>query len=151
MKQIKRKKRRTGLIVLLSIVGVIVLGMAAAVLAFEPGRKEAMNITVENIDFSRLKDGTYTGAYKGIKDNLRDTAVEVVVTNGEIGNIRVVEGSLAGEKQNTEIAKGQTISDLFESVMEQQTLQVDGISGATITTKTHLKALENALSQAQEN
>ncbi len=151
MKQPKKKKRRAGLIVLLCIVGVIVLGMAVTVLAFEPGRKEAMNITVGDVDFNRLKDGAYTGAYKGTKDSLRDTAVEVVVTNGEIADIRVVEGALAGEKQNTEKIKGQTITDLFDRVTEQKTLQVDGISGATITTKTHLKALENALSQAQEN
>ncbi|MEL7603605.1 MAG: FMN-binding protein [Bacillota bacterium] len=151
MKQPKKKKRRAGLIVLLCIVGVIVLGMAVTVLAFEPGRKETMNITVGDVDFSRLKDGAYTGAYKGTRDNLRDTAVEVVITNGEIQDIRVVEGALAGEKQNTEKIKGQTITDLFDRVTEQKTLQVDGISGATITTKTHLKALENALSQAQEN
>ena len=59
-------------------------------------------------------------------------------------------GALANEKQSTDIRGGETIGDLFARVMEQKTLQVDAISGATITNKTHLKALENALIKAQQ-
>jgi uncharacterized protein with FMN-binding domain len=38
---------------------------------------------------------------------------------------------------------------LFRHVIESQSLQVDVISGATLTSKAHLKALENALEQAE--
>jgi uncharacterized protein with FMN-binding domain len=34
--------------------------------------------------------------------------------------------------------------------LSSQSLQVDVISGATLTSKTHLKALEDALKKAQE-
>ena len=37
---------------------------------------------------------------------------------------------------------------LFSRVIDQQTLKADVISGATITSKMHLKAVENALGQA---
>lgn len=45
--------------------------------------------------------------------------------------------------------KGISIGDLFRHVIESQSLQVDVISGATLTSKAHLKALENALEQAK--
>ncbi|QAT63508.1 FMN-binding protein [Acidilutibacter cellobiosedens] len=38
---------------------------------------------------------------------------------------------------------------MFDNVVKSQTLQVDVINGATLTSKVHLKALENALKQAQ--
>jgi uncharacterized protein with FMN-binding domain len=39
---------------------------------------------------------------------------------------------------------------LYGSVIEAQSLRVDAISGATLTSKAHLKAVEAALLQAQE-
>jgi hypothetical protein len=46
-----------------------------------------------------------------------------------------------------------TIYPLFRltDAKKKRTLQVDVISGATLTSKTHLKALENALEQARVN
>jgi uncharacterized protein with FMN-binding domain len=43
-----------------------------------------------------------------------------------------------------------TIEDLFKRVIDSDSLQVDAISGATLTSKAHLKALENALKQSQK-
>jgi len=39
---------------------------------------------------------------------------------------------------------------LFQTAIEAKTLDVDVISGATVTSKTHLKAFENALKQAAQ-
>lgn len=136
-------------IAVLVILGVLIIGMGIAVLIFEPGRKEALNLSIGAIDFDHLKDGVYTGAYKGTKDHFRDTKVEVTVSSGELAEIRVVEGALANEKQNTEVRNGQSINDLLNRVVKSETLQVDVISGATISSKVHLKAVENALIQAE--
>ena len=87
----RQKEKACRVIVLLCIVGLLVLGMAGAVLAFEPGRREAMDIVIDDVDFSRLKDGTYTGEYHGKKDNLRDTALRSRYPR-EISDIRVVHG-----------------------------------------------------------
>jgi uncharacterized protein with FMN-binding domain len=38
---------------------------------------------------------------------------------------------------------------LYSRVIAQQSLQVDTISGATLTSKAYLQAVENALVQAQ--
>jgi len=53
------------------------------------------------------------------------------------------------EGKPAKLTGGQSIADLFGDAIKSQTLQVDVISGATLTYKTHLKALENALEQAQ--
>ena len=148
-----RKKRR-GLkvlgIVLLSILGVLVLGSGVAMLVMEPGRREAMNIVVDDVSLKGLQDGAYAGEYVGTKDHLRDVKVNVTVAGGKLAAVDVTGGALAGEKQNGEIRGGSSIQALFGKVIEKQSLQVDTISGATITCKTHLKAVENALEQAMK-
>jgi len=110
----------------------------------EPGRREAMNLTFADLDLSNLKDGVYTGAYKGTKDSLRNCKVELTIASGMITAVKVLEGALAKETP-VEIRGGQTIDALFKRVIDAQSLKVDVISGATITSKVHLKAVEEAL------
>jgi uncharacterized protein with FMN-binding domain len=145
----KGKGRSKVWIVILSIVGVIVLGVAAVVVLTTPGRNELKNMVIADVDFNKFQDGVYTGAYRGTKDSFRNTAVEVNVESGIVTKIRVTEGELAGDKQTAEIRRGFTINDLFDKVIKCQSLQVDVISGATLTSKAHLKAVENALEQAE--
>lgn len=145
----ERKGKRKVWIVIGSIVGVIALIVAGTVVFTAPGRNELQNMVIADVDFKKLQDGVYTGAYRGTKDSFRNAAVEVTVASGAVTKIRVTEGSLAGDKQRTEIRKGRTINDLFDEVIKSQSLQqVDVISGATLTSKAHLKAVENALEQA---
>ncbi len=147
----KRKGKFIVLIVLVSVVGVLALGMGAAVIFTAPGRNELQNMVISDVDFKGLRDGTYTGEYKGTRDSLRDAAVEVTVLSGTVTDITVTGGGLAGDKQTSEIRKGLSIHDLFDEVIESQSLQVDAISGATLTCNAHLKALENALEKAKDN
>jgi uncharacterized protein with FMN-binding domain len=136
-------------ITLLVILGVIVVGLGITMLVFEPGRREALNLTVRPVDFKDLRDGTYIGEYKGTKDSMRNTKVQVTVASGTVTEIKVVGGTQANEKQTADIRNGLSIDDLLHTVMDAQSLQVDVISGATITSKVHLKAVENALAQAE--
>lgn len=145
----KRKEKMKVWIVILSIVGVIALGMGGAVVLTAPGRNELQNMDIADMDFNKLCDGVYTGAYRGKKDSLRNAAVKVTVASGAVTKIMVTEGALAGNKQTNEIRNGLTIDNLFDEVIKSQSLQVDVISGATLTSKAHLKAVENALEQAE--
>lgn len=149
----KTVKKRKGIIrvwiVLLSIVGVIALGMAGAIVFTAPGRNELQNMIISDVDFKKLRDGVYTGAYRGTKDSFRNAAVEVTVASGAVTNIKVTEGALANEKQTTEIRNGLSINNVFDKVIKSQSLQVDAISGATLTSKAHLRAVENALEKAE--
>jgi len=145
----KRKGIRKVWIVILSIIGVIALGAMGAIAWTTPGRKELQNIIISDVDFRRLRDGVYKGAYRGTKDSFRNTEVEVTVASGTVTRIKVVGGALANEKQMTEIRKGLSINNLFGEVIKSQSLKVDVISGATLTCKAHLKAVENALKKAE--
>lgn len=150
MQTIKKRKGKIKVwIVLLSIIGVIALGMGGAVVLTAPGRNELQNMVIADVDFKKLRDGVYTGVYLGTKDSFRNAAVEITVASGAVTEIRVTEGALAGDKQTTEIRKGLSINNLFDEVVKSQSLQVDVISGATLTSKAHLKAVENALEQAE--
>jgi uncharacterized protein with FMN-binding domain len=80
---------------------------------------------------------------------LRDATVEVEIVNGSVSDIRILKGAVDEAGTPQELGSGKTAADLFDSVIAQKTLQVDVISGATLTSKTHLKALEQALLQTQ--
>ena len=152
MSTVNKRKGKMGVwIIVFVIIGVLVLALGAVMLVFEPGRREAMAVSVGQVDFDHLRDGVYTGTYEGTKDHLRDAKVTVTINEGEVSGIQVIEGALANEKQSSEIRNGQSIDTLFQRVMEADSLQVDTISGATISSKVHLKALENALKQAEES
>ena len=145
----KRKGGRKMWIVILIVV-IIAAGILAGLLADAPGRREIAGLTFSEVDFENLRDGTYVGEYKGTKSHLRDTKVEVKVSGGDISDIKIIKGTVDKEGKPTKLAGDKSISELFENVIKSQTLQVDVISGATLTSKTHLKALENAIRQAQE-
>jgi len=63
--------------------------------------------------------------------------VEVDVASGVIADVRIIE------HQN---GRGSSAEAVARKVVESQSLEVDAISGATISSNTILKAVENALS-----
>ncbi len=143
------KKAKVWIVVLI-ILGVAALGTMIAFFVDAPVRQELQAITIGNVDFTKLQDGTYIGEYNGMKGNSRDAAVEVTIWGGKITEIRILKGALDKSGGPARLTEGMTIEDLFQSVIKSQSLQVDTISGATLTAKAHLKALENALKQSQE-
>lgn len=136
--------------ILLIVAGVAVLGTMIALLADAPARQELQALTFGNIDFTQLRDGTYIGEYAGTKGSSRNATVKVTISSGGITEITVLEGALDSEGNPVELTSGMTIDGLFQRVLESKSLQVDAISGATLTSKAHLKALENALKQANQ-
>ncbi len=145
----KRKGKNKMWIIIMAIIGVIALGVIIGISLSAPGRREVKELTISAVDFGKLRDGTYVGEYTGTKDHSRDTQVEVTITGGKISDIKILKGALDKEGKPAELTGGKNIEDLFDSVVKSKSLQVDVISGATLTSKAHLKALENALKQAQ--
>lgn len=146
----KRKGKPKMLITVLIIIGVVVVGLTAGILWSLPGMREIEVMKIESIDFKEFKNGVYTGKYIGSKDHLRDTELQVSIEEGKISDIKVIKGALDKNGQPVKLTGGKTVEDLFDRVLNSQSLQVDVISGATLTSKTHLKALEDALKKAQE-
>ncbi len=104
--------------------------------------QEARNLPIEAINFSQLKDGTYVGQYDGGMYQWRKNEVEVVVESGKVISIRLLNRDDPG-------AENSDHSILFKRVMQAQSLEVDAISGATLTSNAYLKAVEIALKNAQ--
>ena len=131
------------------IVTLVISGLAlAGILIDVPGRREIAGLSFPLINFKKLHDGTYIGDYKGTKSHLRDAQVKVTISGGEISDIEILKGAADKVGKPTVIKGGKSIADLFDEVVKSETLQVDVISGATLTSKTHLKALEDALEKA---
>ena len=104
--------------------------------------REARSLPLNAVDFSRLSDGTYHGAYAGGMYKWRANECDVTVTNGKVTDIQLVGSKDPGGK-NTQHQM------LYDRVIQAQSLQVDTISGATLTSKAYLQCVENALVQAQ--
>lgn len=150
MKEAKKRKRGSKvLIIVMSIVFVLLLLGIIVAIVDAPARAELKNVTIADVNFGSLKDGIYTGEYCGTKNSFRDVAVEVTIESGAITKITVTEGAYAGVKMSDEIKVELSINDLFEKVIESKSLQVDTVSGATVTVNAHIKAVENALLKAQ--
>jgi len=92
----------------------------------------------KDIDFNRLKDGTYEGRYKQTPN---DVIVKVTIANGRITNIQVVKhfSSWIGSKANEIIP---------QRIIDQQTTRVDAVSGATNSSIVIMNAVQNAIEKA---
>lgn len=142
----KRKLWRIPVIILALLVAFALAGFFLDA----PSRQEAASLTFGEIDFSRLQDGTFRGSYQGTKGSFRNATVEIVVKDGDITEIRVLNGAVDENGTLLELAEGKSVRDLFNAVLQNESLHVDAISSATLTCNAHLKALENALLQAQQ-
>jgi len=131
-----------GWIIALTIL--VVLGTAGGIgwSSLMKEHREARSLPLDSVDFSRLADGTYHGAYEGGMYKWRANACDVTVSAGKVADIQ-----LAGSKDPG--GKNTQHESLYDRVIEAQSLQVDTISGATLTSKAYLQAVENALVQAQ--
>jgi uncharacterized protein with FMN-binding domain len=104
--------------------------------------REAASLPLNAVDFDRLNDGIHHGLYEGGMYRWRKNECDVTVTNGKVTNIQLV-GSKDPGAENTDTEM------LYDRVIEAQSLQVDTISGATLTSKAYLQCVENALVQTQ--
>ena len=106
--------------------------------------REARSLPLNAVDFGRLSDGRYRGDYAGGLYKWRANACDVTVTGGRVAAIQLVASKDPG-RENTKV------EPLYDRVVQAQSLQVDTISGATLTSKAYLQAVENALLQAQHD
>jgi uncharacterized protein with FMN-binding domain len=104
--------------------------------------KEARNLPLNAVDFGKLNDGMYHGAYEGGMYKWRANECQVTVSSGRVTGIQ-----LGGTKDPA--AKNTDHETLYDRVIQAQSLQVDTISSAALTSKAYLQAVENALIQAQ--
>ena len=91
---------------------------------------------------SPYADGTYTGEAQGYGGTV---AVELTVENGKITDLTIT----SAEKEDT--AYLDAASAVIDSILEQQSTDVDTVSGATFSSNRILHAAEDALRKAEKN
>lgn len=129
-----------------AIGGVLVLAGCAGL---SPAELDAFlaEIPAEIPDLSTVEDGEYEAAYRirpprGEVAFLRNVAVRVVVSQHELQRIDITDPRA--------LAKDPEFADYSDRVVEAGSLEVDGVSGATYSSKAFAKAVESALVGAAE-
>jgi len=128
---------KRGIKILLTILVIIGILTGAFIFFLYYGKSETLNLTINGIDLSKVTDGLYKGSYNKGRFSYK---VEVTVKDSRIESIKIIsEPSFfsAQELDNTIIGR----------VLQQQSLKVDAVTGATATSKALLKAIENALNK----
>jgi uncharacterized protein with FMN-binding domain len=91
------------------------------------------------------KDGTYTGS--DTTTMFDEIQVAVTISGGKITNVNFVK--LIGESGHSDNINRQAGPLLASQTVRAQSAQIDGVSGATITTQGYIQSLQSALDQAK--
>jgi uncharacterized protein with FMN-binding domain len=138
----KGKRKMLGWIIALVVVVVLAVAGGIGWSYVSKEHKEARSLPLNKVNFNKLSDGKYHGAYAGGMYKWRTNECDVTVAGGKVADIQL-SGTIDPGAENTDYKM------LYSRVIAQQSLQVDTISGATLTSKAYLQAVENALVQAQ--
>ncbi len=95
--------------------------------------KNVKNISVSMPDLSNVQDGNYIGEYSITPVHVK---VEVSVNNHQITDISILQH---------DNGLGNTAESIVNDIVEEQSLDKDAVSGATVSSKCILKAVENAI------
>ena len=131
--EVRISKKKT---VLFVIVFLLLIGFVWGILYLKSVadyKKAVKETTFEDIHISDIPDGVYVGEYDV---DFIYAKVEVTVQNGEITNINILE------HRNE---RGKTAEVIADSIVDEQKIDVDAISGATNSSTVIKKAVENAL------
>ncbi len=123
------------------IIGIVLAGFFGyrgirSYLDLKKYQQQIEEIKVENVDLKLIPDGMYIGNAEVL---WIAAEVKVIVKEHKIVNIDLI-------KHKNE--RGKSAEVIPQKVVETQSLQVDAVSGATNSSKVILKAIENALGNA---
>jgi uncharacterized protein with FMN-binding domain len=90
---------------------------------------------------SKWNDGEYEGNAEGMHGDL---GVNVVIEDGKISKIDIVS------EAETEGVSDVAMERVPEDIIDEQSTEVDTVSGATESSKTIIAAVEDALSKAEK-
>jgi len=131
-----RKKAMIVIVAVALLIGLVAGGKYAYDFMYY---KEAMaSVTIGSIDPGALKDGSYLGSYDA---KIISAKVRVTVKDGEITDIELLEHKYD---------RGGPAVAVIDEILKSQSLDVDAVSGATNSSKTIMKAVENALTGADD-
>lgn len=122
-----KKKILGALLIILILIG----GFAFSKVTQTAKQLEAMDKTP--IDLEKIKDGKYKGMSE---TELVKVEVEVLVSQGRIEEINLIRH---------ECGRGQEANSILDIIIEKNDVEVDSISGATVSSEVIKDALRQAL------
>ena len=126
-----KSNKKSKLLMVIGIATIVIFIMiAGGLFAVTRGLSEMQELVVNDVNPGKLPDGVYAGEFSSYRWS---NTVEVTIKNGEIVDIQT--GSDEALEQ-----------ELSERIVAAQSLQVDINTGATVSSKAFLKAVEEALS-----
>ena len=118
----------------LIVLAILLISVSTLMFIFMNGMDDAKAIQINSIDLYKVEDGEYIGSF----DLTRwSNEIKVTVKNHKIIALEVEEDVM--------IKIDEVTKTLFDNVIQNQSLDVDIETGATITSHAYLKAIENAL------
>jgi uncharacterized protein with FMN-binding domain len=99
------------------------------------GLSEGVRVTLDGIDLSTVPDGSYMGSYEfkrwsnTVVVHIRDRRITAIGIEKDISGAQATNAS----------------AEIFRRVIAALDTRVDAISGATVTSKAYLKAIEEAI------
>ena len=119
--------------ILIILLCTILFAVIGASLYLKTLVNDVNSITVSNLNMANITDGIYVGEYSITPVYVE---VEVSVTEHKITNIKIIEheNGLGGKAEK-----------IVDNVISRQSLEVGAVSGATVSSKCIIKAIENAL------
>lgn len=131
------KRMKKVVMILGSLVGILVVSIIGVIVWLSSNLDALETVELNNATLATLEDGTYTG----VCDEGR-WSVEVIVTvEGGISSITLLEDVSIPEEGVFEQVKSE--------VIDHESLDVDAVSGATLTSNAYLTAIDDALEEAK--
>ncbi|MGN0352464.1 MAG: FMN-binding protein [Roseburia sp.] len=132
---IKEKKQKMFWHRLLTVALLIMIAfhVIVYVIDFKQYKNKISDIEIDEVEISEISDGAYIGEYDA---GYIYAKVQVTVEDGEIKKVEILE------HRNE---RGQKAESIVENIVEEQSLNVDAVSGATNSSLVIKKACENAL------
>lgn len=112
----------------------MILGVGVVYMMYST-TKEAEGIKLSHVDMKNIEDGTYVGEQR---IGLVNVEVNVIVLNHKLVQVDLIKH---------ETGMGQDAKEVIPKMIKENDIHVDVVSGATISSKTIMKACENALSK----
>jgi uncharacterized protein with FMN-binding domain len=122
--------------ILISIVVVIVIIIGGGIFYLTHGMKAVADEKINGVELANISDGEYTGKYDSGRFS---NEIMIIISDKKIVGLKIL--------QDVTFAKPEVSNALFAQVISKQNTAVDTVSGATVTSKAYLKAIENAFNK----
>jgi uncharacterized protein with FMN-binding domain len=128
----KKAKKRYAVIICISVV-LIVVAVLVVRGALQRIASQAANLEISMVNLSEISNGTYLGEYSSGPVLVQ---VSVEINNHQIESVHILkhEKGLGGKAEA-----------IVDEIVRSQSLEVDCVSGATVSSMCILKAVEDAL------